>query len=94
MSEGKKTFRLGGAGGYSVRAEGYAPQRFGQPRSYHTIELWCDDKPERLNYVNLPTTPPQMKALMSVINDVKISGDDKLYLWSLVMEAWKLRVMG
>lgn len=42
MSEGKKTFRLGGAGGYSVHAVGHAPTRRGCKPAYETVQLRSD----------------------------------------------------
>ncbi len=70
----QKTFRLGGAGGYSIRAVGFAPERRDQKPVYESIQLWSDELGEPL--FDLPLTTNNAADACAAVSAAGSLGDE------------------
>jgi hypothetical protein len=99
MSGTQKTFRLGGAGGYSVRAVGHAPTRQGGKPTYTHVDLYlrrdANDCDAALLVSCKLSDDVKCIAPISRASLIKrgLSEGNAVYLRALVHRVWRNRSM-
>lgn len=89
---GVKTFRLGGAGGYSIRAIGHAPTRRDQSPVYERVQLFSDVLGEKVFEIEL-TDRNVAEACAAIVSAASLCADDANFLVTLCENALQHRAM-